>query len=106
MCCNSLNNIVRLIAIVVFQSYFIYASTSLFFNILANIIISRKVKKEYPFLRLITVSYRDMKEREIFKDIKNFLIHKISYIVYSGIDILIVSSFLGLNMAGLLSNIF
>lgn len=104
MCCNSLNNIVRLIAIVVFQSYFIYASTSLFFNILANIIISSKVKKEYPFLRLISVSYRDMKERKIFKDIKNFLIHKISYIVYSGIDILIVSSFLGLNMAGLLSN--
>ena len=102
--CNVLNNIVRLISIIMFQNYFMYAGTSLFFNILSNIIIFNKAQKDYPFLSIIKISYKDIKERKIFNDIKNFCIHKLSAIFYGGIDMIIVSSFLGLNIAGLLSN--
>lgn len=102
--CKTLNNLVRVIAIVLFQSYVMYAISALFFNILSNLLISRKVNRVYPFFQKYKISSHDLLKYNFFSDIRNFMIHKLSYIVYSGIDTIIVSYFLGLEMAGILSN--
>lgn len=102
--CSVLNSCVKGIAIVGFQSYVLYAVSSLFFNILANVLISRKIQIEYPFLHSVKVTFQEIKERHFFFDIRNFLIHKFSYIIYSGIDSILVSSLLGLKTTGLLAN--
>lgn len=102
--CSVANNLFRIIAIVAFQSYVLYAVSALFFNFLANVLIVRRVNRSYPYLRNISVSLEEMRERKFFKDIKNFLVHKISYIVYNSTDMIVVSSILGLRIAGLLAN--
>lgn len=102
--CKIAANIVRILAIVCFQSYVLYALTALFFNILANIIITYKVNKTYNFIKPVKVNIDDMRNRNFFKDIKNFLIHKIAYILYGGADSIIVTAFLGLQIAGLMAN--
>lgn len=102
--CKSLNNIVMLVAIIALQNYYIYIISTLVFNVLANLIIAYKVNKNYPFLKPVKVTIKDMKDRKFFVDIRNFLVHKVSYIVYSGIDTILIASFLGLKIAGLLSN--
>ncbi len=102
--CSLMSNIFKLIAIIVFQNYLMYAVTSLFFNILANLIISHKVEKSYSFLHSVKVTLQDLRDRKFFKDVKNFLVHKISYIVYSGTDAIVISILLGLRMSGLFSN--
>lgn len=102
--CRCLANIVRIIAIVFYHSYIFYALTALFFNILSNIIISINVNKKYKFLTYRKVSYSDICNRNFFKDIKNFMIHKIAYILYGGADSIIITAFLGLHTAGLLAN--
>lgn len=102
--CSLAANLLKFAAIVVWQSYTMYALTALGFNILANIIISRRLGKEYPFLHTVKVTIQDMRQRKFFVDMKNFLIHKLSYIIYSGTDAIIISSVLGLRIAGLVSN--
>lgn len=102
--CKIAANIVRILAIVCFQSYVLYALTALFFNILANLIITYKVNKTYDFIKPVKVNIDDMRNRNFFKDIKNFLIHKIAYILYGGADSIIVTAFLGLQIAGLMAN--
>lgn len=81
-----------------------YALSALGFNILANLIISHRLGREYPFLHTVRVTIQDLRQRKFFVDIKNFLIHKLSYLVYFGTDSIIISSFLGLRTAGLVAN--
>lgn len=95
---------IRIFALVVLQNYFIYAGTALVCNLSANIIIAFLVRNQYPFLHKVKVSLADMREKNFFKDVKNFLIHKIAYLVYGGTDAIVVSSLLGLRMTGLLAN--
>lgn len=102
--CRTASNLVRVVAIVGYQSYVLYALTALFFNILANLIITYKVNKTYNFIKPIKVNIDDMRRRSFFKDIKNFMIHKIAYILYGGADSIIVTAFLGLRIAGLMAN--
>lgn len=102
--CKIAANIVRILAIVCFQSYVLYALTALLFNILANLIITYKVNKTYDFIKPVKVNIDDMRNRNFFKDIKNFLIHKIAYILYGGTDSILVTTFLNLQTAGLMAN--
>ena len=102
--CTFAANLLKFAAIVVWQSYTMYALSALGFNILANLIISHRLGKEYPFLHTVKVTIQDLRQRKFFVDVKNFLIHKLSYIVYSGTDAIIISSILGLRTAGLVAN--
>lgn len=102
--CRTASNLVRVIAIVCYQSYVLYALTALFFNILANLIITYKVNKTYNFIKPIKVNIENMRSRNFFKDIKNFMIHKIAYILYNGADSIIITAFLGLKTGGLVTN--
>ena len=104
MGCKLLNSCAQIAAIVFFKNYLLYAFSVLFFNVLANIIITWKAKKVYPYLKSVKISMVDFRERNFFGETKNFMIHKISYLFYSGLDMVIVTSFLGLKEAGLLSN--
>ena len=102
--CSFAANLIKFAAIVVWQSYTMYALTALGFNILANVIVSHRLGREYPFLHTVKVTLQDLRERKFFIDVKNFLIHKLSYTVYSGTDVIIISSVLGLRTAGLVAN--
>ena len=102
--CSFAANLIKFAAIIVWESYTMYALSALGFNILANLIISHRLGREYPFLHTVRVTIQDLRQRKFFVDIKNFLIHKLSYLVYFGTDSIIVSSFLGLRTAGLVAN--
>ena len=102
--CTLVANLVKFSAIVVWQSYTMYALSALGFNIIANLMISHRMRKEYPFLYTVKVTIQDLRQRKFFVDVKNFLIHKLSYIVYNGTDAIVISSILGLRAAGLVAN--
>lgn len=102
--CSVVKNIVMLISIMAFRSYAMYAISALVFNVIANVIISNKAKKDYTYLKVKHVSRKEMKERSFFKDIGNFIIHKIANIVYSGTDSIVITLVLGLRASGIYSN--
>lgn len=102
--CRTASNFARVIAIVYFQSYILYALIALFFNLLANFIISIKVDKAYSFFKPVKVGLDDMRKRSFFKDMSNFMLHKVAYLLYGGADSIIVTAYLGLQTAGLMAN--
>ena len=104
LACTLVANLVKFAAIVVWQSYTMYALSALGFNILANLIISHQLGRKYPFLHTVKVTIQDLRQRKFFVDVKNFLIHKLSYVVYHGTDAIVISSILGLRTAGLVAN--
>lgn len=101
--CSLASNAVKLCAIIFLHSYLLYAAVGLVFNVLANLIISHRVKVAYPFLHHVRVTWEEMRQRRFFTDIGNFLVHKICYVVY-GTDMVIASSILGLRITALLAN--
>ena len=104
MRCNFLKNVFQLIAIIVFENYLLYASMTLIFNVISNIVISKRANADYSYLHNITIGLKELKTRNFFIDIKNFLIHKVAYIVYGGTDAIVVSVILGLYSSGLMAN--
>lgn len=97
-------NLIRIFIIVNFKSYILYLFIPFISNLLANIYVSRQSNMDYPYAREAHVSAEDYKKRNFFKDIKNFMVHRVSHIVYSGMSNIIISIFLGIGMVGMYSN--
>lgn len=73
--------------------------------IMANMIIARKSNRDYPFLKeKYRISKKDFKQRNMFSDIRNFLVHQISYAIYGGTDNIIISAFCGIRSVALYGN--
>lgn len=105
--CSVVMNVIRLAVIILFNSYILYLVTSLVTNIASNIIISNKIKKEYPFLNESTkVTFKDIQSLGIKNDLKNNIVQKICTTIYSGTDNIIVSTFLGISKVGILANYY
>ena len=101
---NIIIQIVKILVLIWSQNYIFYLSINIIKNILSNLIISRKYKKTFSFALKVHISFEDFKSRNFFKDIKNFMIHKISYLVYGGISNIVITTILGINTVGFFSN--
>ena len=104
MLCSIGTNILRLLAIACLQSYILYSVLGLLFNILANLIIARRVRQQYPFIHNIKVTLQEIRERKFITDVKNLLVQKMAGFVYGGADAIFLSSMLGLRITGLFAN--
>lgn len=103
-CCNSLRNIGQLVAIIIFQDYILYCAIALVCTFGANLIVSYRMKRDYPYVLIRKVSFTEIKERNVFKDVKNILIQRIAGFVYGGTGAMILSSICGLTVTGMFAN--
>lgn len=97
-------NLIRIIVIIYFRNYILYLFVPFISNILANIYISRQSHIDYPYAAGVSLSTEDYMKRNFFKDIKYFMVHRVSGIIYSGMSNIIISIFLGIGMVGMYSN--
>lgn len=97
-------NLIRIIVIIYFRNYILYLFIPFISNLLSNIYISKQSYIDYPYASGVSVSKEDYKKRNFFKDIKYFMVHRVSSIVYSGMSNIIISIFLGIGMVGMYSN--
>lgn len=101
---NIIMMVVRVGALIYFQSYVVYLIVILFQNILSNVIISIICGRLYSYLKDKQQPVEQVDTKTIYKDLKNIVVEKlVSYIHYST-DNIIISKFLGLASAGLLAN--
>ena len=97
--------VIQLILLALLHNYIIYLCLQLSTTLIANILITIRTNKEYPFLKLkYTVKKVDLVKRNIFSDIRNLFIHKIALAIYSGSDNIIISAFLGVRNVALYGN--
>ena len=92
--------------------YFLYLANSvvsylLVYKLLSNICISRKADRMYPYLKEKTKEQLPEDERkDIFRNIKAMLMHKLGNVVVNNTDNLLISSFVGVISVGIYSNYF
>lgn len=88
-----------------FRSYLGYLACQIIFTFLINIVLTGIVNKEYAYIfRTEYIALKAEDKQTIFKNIKALAISKISGIVSSGTDNIIISKMFGLSPVGLVSN--
>jgi len=98
---------VQLTTLAVFKNYILYLIIQLSSNIIANVIIANKTNVDYPYLKQqYQITKEDIVRRNMISDIKNFLLHKVSYAVYSGTDNIVISAICGIRQVALYGNYF
>lgn len=95
----------QIITLFLTKNFIIYILVQIFSTFLENFFISYKADKMYPYLK----EYKDEKVSlekiaRIKDDVKSLTIYKISGTMLDGTDNIIISSFLSVDLVGLLSN--
>ena len=85
-------------------NFILYLAIQLVIQFIPNIMISRMVDKEFPYLK----KYRELPDREerngILKNIGAMSMHKLAIVIVRNTDSLLMSSFIGLATVGIYSN--
>lgn len=104
---NIIVQIIQLGLLVLFRNYLLYLAIQLSINLFANVLIMFKSNNDYPYLKeKYKITREDIDKRNMIPDIKNFLVHKISYAVYGGTDNIVISAICGIRYVALYGNYF
>lgn len=103
--CYIFLNIIQTIVLLIFRNYIIYMIIQIFFTFLENYLISKKADKMYPYLLDKNVKkLGDNEKKDLFKNTKAMLMHKIGGILVNSTDNIILSKYVGLSSVGIYSN--
>ena len=102
---NAFIQIAQLLLLAIFHNYILYLCLQLSITILANIIIAKKSQVDFPYLKKkYSITKSDIKKWNIYSDMKNFLVHQVSYAVFGATDNIIISAFCGVRSVALFGN--
>lgn len=101
---NLIFGIIKILLILLSVNYVLYFSIDIFSNLISNIIISYLCNRSYPYAKYVKISFKDLTNFNIFKDIGFYSIQRISNAIYGGIDNIIISKTMGINFVVFLTN--
>lgn len=102
-----IQDVVQIVLLITTKNFILFLCVYLVCTFGTNFTISRKADKLYPYLRDKEVQPLDKAERkDIFKNIKAMLMHKIGGVVVNNTDNLLISSFVGIVSVGKYSNYY
>lgn len=76
-------------------NYILYFGVTIIFNTLANLVIARRYKRDFPAVQEVKVSVADFRALGLFRDLRYYLVHRISNAVYGSSDSLVITALLG-----------
>lgn len=96
---------IQLILLIIAPNYIIFLSLNIAKNISSNIIVSRKVNKEYKYIiAKPNTNFVDEYKPKIVQYVKDAFVSKIGAVIYYSTDNIIISTLKGSLLAGYLSN--
>lgn len=102
---NLIKAVLQIIVLLCFHNFTLYLLMQIGCTILQNTILAIKIGKEYPIFKGKIESKLPKDEKvQIFRDVKALMLQKISFKILNTSDSLIISSFVGIEWIGLLSN--
>lgn len=102
---ETLSSLVQIVILVIFRNYIYYISSVVLFNLAKNLIIARRVDKDYSYIKHATKEKLSKYElKEMFKDFGSLFLYKINSVVIKATDNILISVFVGLATVGLYSN--
>lgn len=100
-------NILQIIYLITYKNYIGFLIIQIIFTFLENYFVSKKANKMYPFLLEKNVKKVDkITKKEIVKNTKAMMMHRIGSTIVSSTDNIILSKFVGLVEVGLYSNYY
>ena len=102
---NIVTQVFQLALLAIFKNYIVYLCLQLSTTIFANCLIAIKTNKEYPYLKAkYSISKEYISSKNMFKDMRDFIVHKLCYAVYGGTDNIVISAFCGVRNVALYGN--
>lgn len=102
-----LQNLVQIVVLLLTKNFIFYLAVYLFCTLAGNVCISRKANRLYPYLKEKNVAPMEKEERkEIFRNIRAMLMHKIGTVAVNNTDNLLISSMVGIQSVGKYSNYY
>ena len=84
-------SVINIFTLVTFRNYIIYLVTEIILGLFGNVLKALRVKKEYPYLdnkELLPMEYK----KKIWKDVRNIFAGKVSTVIVTSTDNLLISS--------------
>ncbi|WP_174734422.1 lipopolysaccharide biosynthesis protein [Mesobacillus harenae] len=98
-------NLFQLLQLVVVGDYLFYLTIQIVFNSLENLYVAYKANKLYPFLKEKNNNKLSAGDRKsFFQNLYALMLYKISGVIISGTDNIIISIFIGVHFVGVYSN--
>lgn len=101
---NVLVNVTKIFSMFIFRDYVVYLLLILVGGICSDINIYRLVKKNYAYIKRIRISFKEIREQGILRDVKNFIGHQLAGTVFCGTDSVIIAKILGIIQVGYFNN--
>ena len=102
-----LQDICQIIVLLLTRNFILFLIVAVVCTMSGNICMSRKADRLFPYLKEPCKEQLLQEERrDIFKNVKAMLMHKIGNVVVNNTDNLLISSFVGVVTAGIYSNYY
>lgn len=102
---NIVKTVLQIILLLIFKSYIVYLVTQIGCTIAQNIAVAVRVQRDYPdALAKPATPLPNVERKKIFRDVRALMLQKISFVTLNSTDNIIISSFVGVTLVGLLSN--
>ena len=102
-----IQDICQIIILLTTRNFILFLIIAVICTITGNICMSRKVDRLFPYIKEhCKEKLPDSEKKDIFKNVKAMLMHKIGNVVVNNTDNLLISSFVGVITAGIYSNYF
>lgn len=100
-------NLLQILALLLMKNFIIYMFIFIFCTLVSNVCVSKKADKQYPYLKDKKIqSLSKQEKREIYRNIRAMLIHKIGGVAVNNTDSLLLSSLVGIISVGRYSNYY
>lgn len=103
--CTFIAQIVNIAVILLFKNYILYLFVNVLSSIVSNCIVAIKAREKYGYInRKVKICRKELMQEGFWKDMKNYLVQKLSGLIYGSTDNIIISSVLGIKSVALLEN--
>lgn len=99
-----LNSVLRIALILAFKNYILYLCVPFFTNLLAAVHIAWKCDRKYPGVFSRKATWKDFKDRNAFAQTRELLISKISTVIFTSSDNILISAICGIATTGMYAN--
>lgn len=93
----------NILILVLFHNYIIYLVTEIVIGIFGNVIKTMRVRKEYPYITGKQKIDSELKKR-LWSDVKNIFAGKVSTVIVTSTDNILISALINVKTVGLYSN--
>ena len=77
------------------NNYILYFGITIVFNTLANVVVAWRYRRDFPEVQDVRVSWADFKELGLFRDLRYYLVHRVSNAIYGTSDSLVMTRMRG-----------